>query len=97
MRFLEDDKALCRPFVDFKAQTFSAQELLFYSDATKNPKLGFGGWYKNQWVVGKWEDSFIQDCGPSIEFLELFAVAVNIFTWGKYLANKRVIILCEKE
>ena len=76
--FLQHDAAICRPLIDFKANTWSAEEIQFFSDATKSKNCGCGGWFHNRLHYTHWEEGFIEDCGPSIEFLELFTVAVNI-------------------
>ena len=95
--FLASKDSLWRPFVDFKAETFYAEEIQFFSDATKNKSLGFGGRFENFWTFGQWEDGFIEQCDPSNEYLELYAVPGNIFLWDKYLANWCVIIFCDNE
>ena len=95
----ENPGLLCRPFIDFQETTQSAELLQFYSDASLNAELGFGGTFKNSWIVGKWNKSFIQDCKPSIEFLELFALTVSVLTWAeeKEMKDSQIIIHCDNE
>ena len=38
---------------------------------------------------------FIEDCKPSIEFLELYALVVGVFLWSDKPANQRVVVLCD--
>ena len=89
--------SVVRPFIDFEENTVSAHEMEFYSDVTKGHNLGFGGYFKSHWVYHRWSDNFIKDYDPSIEFLELYAVTVNIYLWGHLLPNRRVIIFCDNE
>ena len=61
-------------------------------------KIGFGCVYKTHWTFGRWEEGFIQKEKPSIEFLELFALCVGFFTWGRdHLMNKRILVKCDNE
>ena len=89
-----DSKAICRPFVDFKENTWLAQALQFYTDAAKSDRLGIGCLFGNHWLHKKW-NSFIADCNPSIEYCELFALTVGVDLWGHEFRNKRVIIYCD--
>ena len=43
----------------------------------------------------KWETGYIDKYNPSIEYLELYAVAVSIFLWAEPLPNRRVVIFCD--
>ena len=44
---------LCWPFLDFRQVTETTNTLKFYSDASLNPKLGFGAVFGNRWIVGQ--------------------------------------------
>ena len=66
------DTAVQRPFVDMSL-TKQANDLVFYSDAAKNAKLGFGAIFQDEWMFGQWGQKFM-DLNPSIEFLELFCL-----------------------
>ena len=94
--FLKDVAAVNRPFVDL-SHTLHAKDINFYSDASKNFNLGFGAIYNLNWTFGKWETGFIQENNPSIEFLELFALCIGVFTWQEKLAKARVIVFCDNE
>ena len=71
----------------------------FFSDASFNKKLGFGATFKSRWIVGQWNESFIMNCKPSIEFLELFALTVAVLTWSREpeLNNSRITVHCDNQ
>ena len=70
---------LCRPFLDF-SESITSRNLTFYTDASLNGKLGVGGIFDKRYFVYKW-GSFIEDCRPSIQFAELYALVAGILTW----------------
>ena len=75
--FLQSQEAFCRPFIDFH-DFLVASELDWYTDSAKALDKGYGGHHDQAWFYGTWEQSFLTDKDPSIEFLELYAVAVSI-------------------
>ena len=77
----------------------TANVLNFYSDASLNPKFGMGAVYHNRWLYMQWNEQFIRKQKPSIEFLELYALAIALLKWGtsSELRNTRVIIFCDNE
>ena len=85
-----------RPFIDIDISV-NADQLRFYMDASANHKLGFGCIFNEEWTFGQWEDGFIRkyDNEINIEFLELFALCMGIFTWISKLQGKRVIVFCD--
>ena len=87
LRLLNDAKNhhLCRPFVDFLSSSDSAITLQIFSDASRNPLLGMGAVFleEDHWIIGRWNPVFITSQKPSIEFLELIALAAGIMTWGR--------------
>ena len=86
---------LCRPFIDAMGDK-SACKLGFYSDASGSlTKGGYGAYFNGRWFFGLWDTQFMQHCKPSIEFLELYALCLGVFTWSEYLANRRIIIFCD--
>ena len=91
-----EDTAVCRPMVDLTTSV-TMEQLNFYSDARANRRLGFGAVFNNQWLFAQWEDSFIENCKPTIEYLELFAVTAAVMTWGHQLEHLRVIIFCDNQ
>ena len=86
-----------RPFVDL-SQIITAEELCFFTDAAKKLELGMGGIYDRHWFFAKWEEGFIQECDPSIEYLELLGVCTGVFIWGRrHLMNKRIVVFCDNQ
>ena len=89
---------ICCPFIDVNAFQ-SATTLMFYTDTSLNPKLGYGAVFGKRWLYGQWDERFIIEEKPSIEFLELFALCAGILTWSwnRELKNTRIIIFCDNE
>ena len=98
LKFLENvqNDRLCRPFIDWEPVCTSV-ELDFYTDSSGNKKLGFGGVFGKFYFWGQWEEGFVDKHNPSIAFLELFALCVGLFTWGKNLQNGRYLIFCDNK
>ena len=92
--FLQDISSITRPFVDMSKE-ITADELFFYSDASAKEDFGYGAVFGNRWIFGRWQENFIQDCEPSIEFLELFMLCAAIFTWQDQITRARVIVFCD--
>ena len=90
------DLALCRPMVDLN-KFASAIQLSFSSDASANKELGAGAVFGNKWWFVQWERNFINECNPSIEYLELFGLVASILTWGHLLINSRFTIYCDNQ
>ena len=92
---------LCRPYIDFEKTRFNTKVLNFYTDASLSAtKGGFGGVFENRYIVGKWNQDFIEQQQPSIEFLELYALVAGILTWGdcdSRLQNGRLAIFCDNQ
>ena len=87
--------AICRPMVDLVKQTFTAEHLNFYSDASTNVKFGIRAIFENKWLFAQWEDNFIKEKDPSIEYLELVGVVGAMLTRGHLIRNRRVIVNCD--
>ena len=82
------ERSVCRPMIDLKS-TINATQLSFYSDASANERLCFRAVYRTKWLYGQWEKDYIkQKNGPSIEYLELFALTAAVLTWGPLLKIK---------
>ena len=83
--FLTQPSAFYRPFIQLGI--WDAQVLDLYTDASRNFKLGFGAFCGQDWTFGQWDEQFCERVQPSIEYLELYAVAVikwlKIFKTGK--------------
>ena len=97
LNFLGNLSAVCRPFIDFKLNRFSADSLFFYTDSSKNPLLGFGCIFNRNWTYSQWEKGFVERVDPSIGYLELYAACVGIFLWAPSLRNGRFQIWCDNK
>ena len=91
-----DFQVICRPMIDIK-KLESATEIGFFTDASGNKTLGFGGTYLDEWFFGSWEPDFIQDFRPSIAYLELYALTTGILIWSDRLRNRRITIHCDNK
>ena len=98
LSFLEADmmSVVARPFVDLNEDR-QLTELKFFSDASLNGNLGFGARFQKEWTYGKWPEKFIEECSPSIEFVELFGLTVAVFIWAKKLKDSRSVVFCDNE
>ena len=88
------NQAICRPMVDLN-KVRMATEIKFYSDASTNPKLGFGAIFGQRWISEQWGPGFIVEKEPSIGYLELFALTAALLTWGHHIINDRIVIFCD--
>ena len=85
LQFLTDQQTQAivnKPMVDL-SESLTAEQLVFYSDASANKKFGFGCIFNKQWIFGRWEPGYIDHYSPSIEYLELFAFCAGLFTWQR--------------
>ena len=87
---------LCRPFLDLHAFETS-QTLKFYTDSSANGELGFGCVFNDRWIFGRWENNFVKDNDPSIEYLELAALCIAVLSWRHLLTNIRMVIFCDNQ
>ena len=94
-KFLTDHIAFSRPFMDLCIS--SAEDLDMYSDAAKSWKRGVGAHCKKEWVAAKWSKKFINECDPSIEFLELYGVVIAVLLWIKDYPNRRVCLFTDNQ
>ena len=68
LSFLKDPSVYSRPFADFSL-TKTAEDLFWYTNASKIPRLGFGGIFNKNWFCQRWQDNddqgnFIIDENP---------------------------------
>ena len=98
LKFLDTGtiNSVCRPMIDLQVVT-SAVDLGFTSDASANPRLGYGVTLGDNWLSGCWDAAFILDKKPSIEYLELFALLAGILTWEYKLQNIRLLVHCDNQ
>ena len=92
LQFLNSPSVYARPFMDYSY--FDAEDIDFYTDASRNFDLGFGGICETKWCWGQW-DSYTRKVEPSIEYLELYALTVGFLLWGGKFANKRIHVFCD--
>ena len=94
LAFLEHTLVFCRPFLDFS--TFLvADKINMYSDASG--KIGMGAICREHWMFQTWNPIFIRKWKPSIEYLELFAVAAAVLAWIHLFRNRRIILFCDNK
>ena len=96
LQFLQAGNKVARPWLDF-SKDLSARKLHFYTDASLNCNYGIGCIFNTEWMYGKWEENFIRDKEPSIEYTELFALVTGILTWQEKMANMRVVVFCDNK
>ena len=94
--FLQEPEVYYRPFVEYNIR-LSAQEIDFYMDASRNPKLGFGGKCEKSFMFSQWSYNFIKKYNPGIEYLELFALTAGVLAWGSRFASKQIILFTDNE
>ena len=76
-QFLSYPYVYCRPFLDTCKQ-LSAVDIDMFSDASRNFDRGVGAYCDKDWTYGQWDHAFMKRCEPSIEYLELFGVALAV-------------------
>ena len=93
--FPRNPKVFCRPFMDFTT-TWTALDINMYSDASKYLKSrGLGAICGNDWMMSALNYEFLALKKPSIEYLEIFAVAAVVVTWIHCFQNKRILLYCD--
>ena len=62
----------------------TAEDIDMYSDASGNFKAGgIGAYCGKSWTFVQWDTAFMEKYKPSIEFMELYGVAVAVLLWIK--------------
>ena len=92
--FLYYPSIFARPFIDLNEHLIT-DEVPMYSDASRNPNLGFGAICSSSWMYSKWDPDFIREHEPSIAYLELWAVVAGIMTWIHRFKNRRIVLFCD--
>ena len=87
--------SVSRPYIDVFTPAETANQIMFHSDATANPNLGFEAIFEHTYLYNKWEPGFVLKENPNIEFLELYALCMGVFVWADRLRNRRVILYCD--
>ena len=94
--FLHHPAAFCRPFMDFTKE-WKAEEIGFYTDASRNAFLGCGGICRKSWFCKQWDSEFVLQSEPSIAYLEVYALTAGILLYGQRFANLRIIVHCDNQ
>ena len=92
--FLKHPSVYCRPFMDL-AETIVSTEIDFYTDASG--RIGFGGVCQNSFMYEFWDSEFLKIENPSIDYLEMYAVAVAVLAWIHRFKNRRVTIFTDNK
>ena len=92
-----NQRAVCRPFIDTldADHTRMTEELDFYSDLSRNLKLEMGAVFNDRWIFAQWEPQFIDQCQPSIAYLELYTLCAAILAWQDRLTDMRMVVFCD--
>ena len=99
--FLRYPSIFSRKMSDYGRQQI--EQVLIYSDASGNFKLGYGAWCYQPvtgfqgWLQDAWNLDFMRKNKPSIEFLELFGVTAAVLTWIEKFANRKIYLFCDNE
>lgn len=100
--FLEQENAVLRPFLDFDDEV-NFIELPIFSDAAKSPLFGYSTCFLDKkggtayFCSDQWDEGLIEQWDPSIQFLELYALAVGVILFAPFLAGKRSVIFCDNQ
>ena len=90
-QFLRLPQAYARPFYQFDNETTYTPEF-FMTDASM---IGGGGVCQNDWFIIEWDEDLMEQCKPSINFLELYVLTIAIYVWGERFSNIPIIIYCD--
>ena len=92
--FLKHPTVYCRPFMDLSENIVST-EIDFYTDASG--RIGFGGVCQNSFMYEYWDSEFLRVENPSIDYLEMYAVAAAVLAWIHRFKNRRVTIFTDNK
>ena len=96
LTFLNSKGIFNRSFFDFDSRRiFTPVE--FYTDASRNERLGCGGICFDEWFILQWNEDFIRKNQPSIAFLELYALTAGLLIWLKKFENQKIIVYCDNQ
>ena len=99
LKFLKHPAIFARPFMDFTKEV-TADDIFFFTDASKSFRTGCGGvckpvGHKGYWFYTAWNKAFLKQYQPSIAYLELYALVVGAVLWLKYFTNRRIYLFCD--
>ena len=73
----------------------AAKDIDMYSDASGCIQKGAGAYCGANWTVCKWHKDWKIQEKPSIEYLELYAVATAVLLWIKNFKNSTIMLHCD--
>ena len=94
LRFFKHPTVFSRKITDFD-KTYQAEDIHMYSDSSRNPLLGCGGVCQSDWFSQQWDKEFMEKFLPSIEYLELYAVAVMVVNWIHKFRDQKISLFCD--
>ena len=99
-----NDSTIVRPYLDINDSIIKGKDLDFMSDASASEILGYGSYYNENWLFGRWEQNFIRTYNPSIEFLELYTFMLGALTWWDSIVQEartspigKVYLFCDND
>ena len=95
-RFLLLPQVFSRHFID-TSKVKLAKDINMYSDASGCITKGAGAYCGSAWTVCQWDKDWFLRANPSIEFLELYGVAIAVLLWIKKFKNSAVKLHCDNE
>ena len=93
--FLNEPLIFSRPFLDPKVVT--AQDIGMYSDASGCITKGAVAYCGASWTVCQWNQNWMLNANPSIEYLELYGVTIAVLLWINRFKNRTVKLHCDNE
>ena len=94
-KFLQHPQVFCRPFLDLVA--LDTTDIDMFSEASRNFSKGAGAYCGKNWCFVQWDRHFMEQKQPSIEFLELYGVAMAVLLWIRNFANKTINLFCDNK
>ena len=92
-RFLDHPQVFCRPFI--RTGKFYSSDIDMYSDASGI--IGCGAYCDQEWTFCKWNEAFLKQKKPSIEYLELYGLTVGVLLWIGKFKNRNICLFCDNE
>ena len=92
--FLRSPMSYARPFADF-SKTYLAVDINLFTDSSANKKLGCGGICGDQWFKYMWNEAFMINKKPSINYLELYAVTIGVLLWAHKFTGMKIALFCD--
>ena len=94
-KFVKNPSIYCRSFMDF-TKDCTADQINFYTDASRNFALGCSGYCERLWFQLRWGKD-VAELEPSIQYLELYALTIGILSWLHCFCNRRIIVFSDNQ